>query len=352
MIVNPPQKISIALKPNPNDEPSSVAKSPQKAPRKRPPKKTKKAPLGKTESNLVGGGTSELKTEQQVTPVPPVKPEVSRMINPPGNFFVQSKQILPVISEFQQQTPAREPATTATITAVDENHKNELIKKLLNAKKLSVDEKKTGTVKPLDTGISGRPVTSVTEQELKSIGISLKHQEHLSSMSPAKSDDTSSIKSGGSTQPSTPTSGFPPDPVSSSGSLMTVVPPSSQVQPMETDTAVKTEPGITVKTEPSSTDSNSSVTVKTESKEQEDVKTEQSKADKEKSRKRKNSQEKSKPAKKRKKPDGDSHTALSQLAPIKLAEAPIRSRFRYVIYFLFIRIRVFQVKIEGLQNGN
>lgn len=330
MIVNPPQKISIALKPNPNDEPSSVAKSPQKAPRKRPPKKTKKAPLGKTESNLVGGGTSELKTEQEVTPVPPVKPEVSRMINPPGNFFVQSKQILPVISEFQQQTPAQKPAT---ITAVDENHKNELIKKLLNAKKLSVDEKKTGTVKPLDTGMSGRPVTSVTEQELKSIGISLKHQEHLSSMSPAKSDDTSSIKSGGSTQPSTPTSGFPPEPVSSSGSLMTVVPPSSQVQHMETDTAVKTEPGVNVKTEPSSTDSNSSVTVKTELKEQEDVKTEQSKAEKEKSRKRKNSQEKSKPAKKRKKPDGDSHTALSQLAPIKLAEAPIRSRLDMLSMF-------------------
>ena len=329
MIVNPPQKISIALKPNPNEEPSSVAKSPQKAPRKRPPKKTKKAPVGKTESNLVGGGTSELKTEQQVTSVPPVKPEVSRMINPPGNFFVQSKQILPVISEFQQQTPAQK---SATITAVDENHKNELIKKLVNAKKLIVDEKKTGTVKPLDTGMGGRPVTSVTEQELKSIGISLKHQEHLSSMSPAKSDDTSSIKSGGSTQPSTPTSGFPPEPVTSSGSLMTVVPPSSQVQPMETDKAVKTEPGIAVKTEPSSTDSNPSDTVKTESKEPEDVKTEQSKAEKEKSRKRKNSQEKSKPAKKRKKPDGDGHTALSQLAPIKLAEAPIRSRFRYLCF--------------------
>ena len=318
MIVNPPQKISIALKPD-NDSATVTKQSPQKAPRKRPPKKKAKAPAVKAE-NAPTSGPSEVKIEHPVTTVTQVKPEVSRMINPPSNFFVQNKNILPVISEFQQQNPLQKPAN-----AVDENHKNELIKKLLNAKKLSVDEIKTGAVKPMETGVSGRPVTSVTEQELKSIGISLKHQEHLSAMSPAKSDDTSSVKSGGSTQPSTPTSGFPPEPVSTvGGNLMTVVPPPSQAKPMETDQAVKTEPldtaPVSIKPEP---------VVKSEPKDQEDTQKDQSKAEKEKSRKRKNSQEKSKPAKKRKRPDGDGHASLSQLAPLKLAEAPIRFRLKF-----------------------
>ena len=283
------------------------------------PKKTKKvkndgtAPptVSTPTSSAPGGGGSDQQGE---------KGESGRMITPSINF-IQQKQILPVISEFQQQTTttANTPtiattsgstsgssSTTTTTTDTDnvENPQHELIKKLLNANQLTLHQPHgqksqvaSGNIRSPQTESANRPITSVTEQELKSIGISLKHQEcQMAAMSPAKSDDTSSIKSGSSTQPSTPTSAIPDvTSGSTSGALSDVKhPPSLSLQIKQ---------GLNIKPETTS---------------EKDIKN----VDKEKSRKRKKSLD-AKPIKKRKRGD-ENQTSPQQLIPLNLAEAPIR----------------------------
>lgn len=105
------------------------------------------------------------------------------------------QQKLPVISEIKP-SPAKEPTTESTsrpvTTTASNDEKQDLINKLMSADELTIHSPSAET--------SSRG-TKVSEQQLKMLGISLKHPEI---MSPAKSD-TSSVKSGESTQPSTPT---------------------------------------------------------------------------------------------------------------------------------------------------
>ena len=312
MMVNQPQKISIALKPNED--------APAKAPSKR--KVRKKSKKSKSEVSPAPPAVPDKSVEIPPPPAPATssssssssstvssslaKGDQQRMITPNFNFI--QKQILPVITEFQQQ-----PGTTINVAAggVDsdnvENPQHELIKKLLNANKVTlhqthVPKQANNNIRsPQESGNSGRPVTQVTEQELKSIGISLKHQDQMASLSPAKSDDNSSVKSGGSTQPSTPTSAVP----DVAGSI--VLPTAGQ----HDDTAKQTQPHSTfqkvidIKQEPNANGDK-------------DVKLE-----KEKTRKRKKSLD-AKPIKKRKRGDADCHNSPQQLIPLNLAEAPIR----------------------------
>ena len=334
MMVNQPAKISIALKPNEDGavttggaSAGSKQSTNQKA-RKPRPKKQKKTKIDHgaatttvtTPTSTPSTATSgEKHTERAASPQTAKSVATDHQRNlQPSNFsnFIQQKQILPVISEFQQQQSGHQMATvsqaqagsinvttSAIIEGDSENSVNQqgLIKKLLNAHKITLQPthsvntstknvaKKEGSVTS-----SGRPVTSVTEQELKSIGISLKHQDQLvgqQSLSPAKSDD-SSAKSGSSTQPSTPTSTMP------DSTSATLIPAPKTVQ----NTLPK------------------EIVIKQEVNAEKNV--ENAKSEKEKNRKRKKSLD-AKPVKKRRKGE-DANTNPQQLLPLQLAEAPIR----------------------------
>ena len=289
MLVNQPQKISIALKPN--DETGTKA-PPKRKVRQKKPKKGKSDSGATPITPTTPTSTIPDKSNDQAKST---KTDQQRMITPNINF-IQQKQILPVISEIQPTSTAATAATAAGLSdsdSVNENPQHELIKKLLNANQLTLHQPQKQSNIRSSPQEHTRPVTSVTEQELKSIGISLKHQDQMAAMSPAKSDDTSSVKSGGSTQPSTPTSAVP----DVAGSIVL---PNSDVKPTPLHPTFQ-----------------KAIDIKQETQSEKDIKIE-----KEKSRKRKKSLD-AKPIKKRKRGD-ESHTSPQQLIPLNLAEAPIR----------------------------
>jgi hypothetical protein len=287
MLVNQPQKISIALS-KPTEESNQVTTKPVQKPRKPRPKKPKKPKV-----ELVT--TDQANSDQGTSVTTPT----DRMISTNFNFIPQKPQILPVISEISASTPVNTITSTAGDSEMSVENPHELIKKLLNANKVTLNVQKQSNV-PNSPQTENRPVTSVTEQELKSIGISLKHQE--SSHSPGKSDD-SSVKSGSSTQPSTPTSVPQSDPMEKTATGTQPVPLQTfQKTALITPPEIKQEPGLAEK---------NPVDMKPD-------------LNKDKNRKRRKSVDSKAGIKKRKRGDTELSNSNLPLVPLSLAEAPIR----------------------------